>query len=286
LPLATTASTVTVRDLLQQGRQQLAHIDTALIDCEVLLCTVLNQQRHYLFAHADAVVSASELTDYNSLIAKRGSGLPVAYLTGTREFWSLLLEVNQHTLIPRPETELLVELALEAVPADKNANVLDLGTGSGAVAIAIASERPACSVTAIDISQPALTMAQQNAARLGVDNIRFVQSDWFSATVVQPFDLIVSNPPYVESSDCGFISGDIRHEPRIALDGGSHGLDAYRRIIPAAVGFLVSGGKLLFEHGHTQGEPIRQLFHYNRYRDVETRQDYAGLDRVTLATLP
>ena len=286
MPLATTASTVTVRDLLQQGRKQLAHIDTALIDCEVLVCTVLNQQRHYLFAHADAVVTASELADFNSLIAKRASGFPVAYLTGNREFWSLLLEVNQHTLIPRPETELLVELVLEAIPTDTSANVLDLGTGSGAIAIAIARERPACFVTAIDISQPALAMAQQNAVRLGVDNIRFVHSDWFSATAAQPFDLIVSNPPYVESNDSGFICGEIRHEPRIALDGGSHGLDAYRRIIPAAVGFLASGGRLLFEHGHTQGEPIRQLFHYNRYRDIETRQDYAGLDRVTLATLP
>ena len=286
MPLATTASTVTVRDLLQQGRKQLAHIDTAQIDCEVLVCTVLNQQRHYLFAHADAVVTASELADFNSLIAKRASGFPVAYLTGNREFWSLLLEVNQHTLIPRPETELLVELVLEAIPTDTSANVLDLGTGSGAIAIAIARERPACVVTAIDISQPALAMAQLNAVRLGVDNIQFVHSDWFSATAAQPFDLIVSNPPYVESNDRGFISGEIRHEPRIALDGGSYGLDAYRRIIPAAVGFLASGGRLLFEHGHTQGEPIRQLFHYNRYRDVETRQDYAGLDRVTLGTLP
>lgn len=286
MPLATTGSTITVRDLLQQGRQQLAHLDTAQVDCEVLLCTVLNQKRHYLFAHADAVVTASELADFNSLIAKRASGFPVAYLTGNREFWSLSLEVNQHTLIPRPETELLVELALEAIPMDKNACVLDLGTGSGAIAIAIARERPACIVTAIDISLPALTMAQQNATRLGVENIRFVHSDWFSATVAQPYDLIVSNPPYVESADNGFINGEIRHEPRIALDGGSHGLDAYRRIIPAAVGFLASGGRLLFEHGHTQGEPVRQLLHYNRYRDIQTRQDYAGLDRVTLATLP
>jgi release factor glutamine methyltransferase len=286
LPLATTERTVTVRELLQHGRQQLAHIDTALLDCEVLLCAVLEQQRHYLFAHADAVVSAGELADFNSLIAKRASGFPVAYLTGNREFWSLSLQVNQHTLIPRPETEQLVELTLELIPADKKVCVLDLGTGSGAIAIAIARERPACTVTAIDISQPALAMAQQNATRLGINNIRFIHSDWFSATTAQPYDLIVSNPPYVESGDSGFVSGDIRYEPRIALDGGVQGLEAYRRIIPAATGFLASGGRLLFEHGHTQGEPIRQLLLYNRYRDIQTCQDYAGLDRITLATLP
>ncbi len=286
MPLATTERTVTVRELLQHGRQQLAHIDTALLDCEVLLCAVLEQQRHYLFAHADAVVSAGELADFNSLIAKRASGFPVAYLTGNREFWSLSLQVNQHTLIPRPETEQLVELTLELIPADKKVCVLDLGTGSGAIAIAIARERPACTVTAIDISQPALAMAQQNATRLGINNIRFIHSDWFSATTAQPYDLIVSNPPYVESGDSGFVSGDIRYEPRIALDGGVQGLEAYRRIIPAATGFLASGGRLLFEHGHTQGEPIRQLLLYNRYRDIQTCQDYAGLDRITLATLP
>jgi release factor glutamine methyltransferase len=286
LPLATTDRTVTVRELLAHGRKQLAHIDSGLIDSEVLLCAVLEQQRHYLFAHADAGVSVSELADFNSLIAKRAAGFPVAYLTGKREFWSLPLQVNQHTLIPRPETERLVELTLESIPAEKNVRVLDLGTGSGAIAIAIARERPACTVTAIDISQPALAMAQQNATRLGINNIRFIHSDWFSATTAQSYDLIVSNPPYVESGDSGFVSGDIRYEPRIALDGGVQGLEAYRRIIPAAIGFLVSGGRLLFEHGHTQGEPVRQLFLYNRYRDIQTFQDYAGLDRITLATLP
>lgn len=286
MPLRSTKQPANIRDLLQASAALLPDTDTARLECEILLCNVLGQERHFLYAHSDSLINERELADFNSLIAKRASGFPVAYLTGLREFWSLRLEVNQHTLIPRPETELLVELVLEMTDPDSKASILDLGTGSGAIAIAIASERPACCITASDVSLPALSMAQQNAARLGIRQIRFEHSDWFSTLGPQRFDLIVSNPPYVESSDAGFIHGDIRHEPRIALDGGRHGLDIYHHIIPAARKFLKSGGRLLLEHGHSQGEAVRELLSHNHYLNIQTRQDYAGLDRVSLASMP
>ena len=286
MPLTSTRHAVTLHELLQSAQAQLPGSDTARLDCEILLCTVLKQDRHFLYSHSDASVDNHILADFNSLIAKRASGFPVAYLTGMKEFWSLQLEVNQHTLIPRPETELLVELALDSTSMNSRSNILDLGTGSGAIAIVIAKERPGCIVTACDISLPALSLAQHNANTLKLNNLRFVHSDWFSGIGQQHFDLIISNPPYVESNNSGFVTGDIRYEPRLALDGGPHGLDAYRRIIPTATAFLASSGKLLFEHGHVQGEAIRQLLHINHYRDIVTRQDYSGLDRVTLATHP
>ncbi len=286
MPLTSVKHAVTLRDLLQSALQQLPQTDSARLDCEILLCSVLKQERYFLYAHPDTPIDSRDQADFNSLLAKRAAGFPVAYLTGWKEFWSLHIEVNQHALIPRPETEQLVELALESTPANTKSTILDLGTGSGAIAIAIATERPDCRITATDISLPALSLAQQNAERLGLNNIRFVHSDWFSATGAQRFDLIISNPPYVESDHSGFITGDIRHEPRLALDGGSHGLDAYRRIIPAGIASLSTRGRLLLEHGHSQGELIRQLFRHNHYLNIETKQDYSGLDRVTLAERP
>lgn len=286
IPLTSKDPTVTLQALLKSALQRLPDTDIARLDCEILLCSVLKRDRYFLYAHPDTPVTAHDLADFNSLVAKRATGFPVAYLTGWKEFWSLQIEVNQHALIPRPETEQLVDLALTLTVTNTKSNILDLGTGSGAIAIAIATERPDCIITATDISLPALSLAQQNADRLGLKNIRFVHSDWFSATGVQRFDLIISNPPYVESGHNGFIRGDIRHEPRVALDGGSHGLDAYRRIIPAAIASLSARGRLLLEHGHSQGKPVRQLFHHNHYLNIETKQDYAGLDRITLAERP
>lgn len=276
----------TVRDLLQSGLRQLPETETARLDCEVLLSSALGEDRYYLYAHPDATVNERVIADFNLLLGNRSAGFPVAYLTGQKEFWSLQLAVSQDTLIPRPETELLVELALTMIPATGSFKILDLGTGSGAIAVALASERPDCRITATDISLAALAIAQQNAQRHGLNNIHFVHSDWFSAIRAQQYTLIVSNPPYVESDHSQFISGEIRHEPRIALDGGQHGLDAYRRIIPAATAFLSNGGRLLVEHGYTQGEPVRALFQHNHFLNISTRQDYAGLDRITLAELP
>lgn len=286
MPLLAKDKVVTVGELIQYGIQLLTDSETARLDCEILLCNVLKQPHYFLYAHSDAVVEQHHIADFNSLISKRAEGFPVAYLIGEKEFWSLRLQVNQHTLIPRPETELLVEQVLALIENINHCKILDLGTGSGAIALAIARERPDCSVTAIDISLPTLAMAQHNAGLLGIRNVQFVHSDWFASLASQSFDLIVSNPPYVESNDNGFIHGEIRYEPRVALDGGRHGLDAYRRIIPGSTAYLKSGGKLLFEHGHTQGALIRELLHANRFIEILTSQDYAGLDRITLAMLP
>lgn len=286
MPQLATDRVVTVGELIQYGIQQLTDPTTARLDCEILLCNILKQPHYFLYAHSDVVVEQRDIVDFNSLISKRANGFPVAYLIGEKEFWSLRLQVNQHTLIPRPETELLVEQALALIENINNCKILDLGTGSGAIALAIARERPDCSVTATDISLPTLAMAQQNAGLLGIRNVQFIHSDWYASLTSQSFDLIVSNPPYVESGDSGFINGDIRYEPRVALDGGSFGLDAFRRIVPGSNMYLKSGGKLLFEHGHAQGELIRELLHANRFIEILTRQDYAGLDRITLAVLP
>jgi release factor glutamine methyltransferase len=277
---------ITIHELLQAARARLPVSGAARFDSEVLLAAVLKRERNYLYAHPEASVTGSEAADFNSLIARRADGYPVAYLTGHREFWSIAFSVDSHTLIPRPETELLIESSLELLGTGDGLKVVDLGTGSGAIAIALASERPLCSITATDVSTRALARAAANTAANGLTGIRFVQSDWFSELGHRRYDLIVSNPPYVESGDPGFLHGEIRHEPRIALDGGIRGMDAYLRIIPAAARYLTGRGWLLLEHGHTQGEAVRQLLRDCRYVDIITRRDYAGHERVTRARLP
>jgi release factor glutamine methyltransferase len=231
-------------------------------------------------------VSEDVVKNFRLLLNKRMDHYPVAYLTGSKEFWSLELTVNQHTLIPRPETECLVETVLEYIPGAQRKEILDLGTGSGAIAIAIASERPACDVLAVDVSREALMVASGNALAHNIKNVQFVQSDWFSALAGRQFDLIISNPPYVESADTGFSQGEIRHEPRLALDGGKYGMHAISHLIPAATHFLVPGGRLVLEHGHQQAREIRQVFIDNRYREIYSGKDYAGLDRLSFAQWP
>lgn len=273
-----------VRELLHYSLHRLP--DLSRLDGEILLCSVMNQPRHFLYAHGDVTVSEDIIADYNSMISKRAAGFPLAYLIGHKEFWSLTLEVTRDTLIPRPETELLVELTLKMIPAEGRYSLLDMGTGSGAIAIALATERPNCLMTATDISAAALDVARHNARRLKLENIRFIESDWFAKLPAQHFDLILSNPPYVESGYPGLVGGEIRHEPRIALDGGTHGLNPYQRIIPAARSWLRSGGCIMFEHGNRQADAICELLDMNHYQNITTVQDAAGLDRVTLAELP
>lgn len=276
----------TVREMLDLAGRRLARIENARLDCELLLASVLEKDRGYVYAHPEATLSLSQTADFNSLVAKREAGYPLAYLTGWKEFWSLRLAVNRHTLIPRPETEHLVETVLTLAEEGEALNILDLGTGSGAIAVALASELPRCSVTATDVSRHALSMAIANAARYKLSNVSFLLSDWFSGLNRRRYDVIVCNPPYVEAGDAGFTGGEIRHEPRLALDGGSRGLDAYQRIIPEAVNHLAGKGYLVVEHGHTQGEPVRNLFRHCRYIDIETTRDYAGHERVSRASCP
>ena len=264
-----------------EGRLQ--HLETPRLDAEVLLSLVLNAGREFLYAHPEKTVTPAQATDFQSLLARRREGFPVAYLTGYREFFSAELLITQATLIPRPETELLVETALELIPEDAFLNILDLGTGCGTIAVTIARERPCCHVMAADISDEALAVASKNALRHGIANIGFCLSDWFSALNGEVFDMVVCNPPYVGSDDKAFQNGELRHEPRVALDGGYLGMQMINHIIPVALDHLKQDAPLILEHGSEQGENVRRLFISSRYTSVETRCDYAGLERVSLA---
>jgi len=277
---------VTIRDVLNNAVNQLSGHESARLDSEVLLINVIGKEREYVYSHPESPLNEAKLSDFNSLIMKRFSGYPLAYLTGHKEFWSINLTVNKSTLIPRPETEQLVETALTKTPANKELSILDLGTGSGAIAIAFALERPQCSVTAVDISKEALQTARHNAHHNHVQNIKFIKSDWFSELGTNKYDLILCNPPYVETDNADFVSGEIRHEPRVALDGGRLGLHAYQRIIPVALMHLHKSGYLCLEHGNTQGGFIRQLLQRCGFKGMRTEQDYSGHERVTIAGCP
>ena len=250
-------------------------------DAEALLLHVLGQSRSWLFAHADDALDTDVRTAFEALVARRAAGEPVAYLTGRRGFWTLELEVTPATLIPRPETELLVELALERLPRDMACRVADLGTGSGAIALALASERPQAQVVATDASVDALAVARRNAQRLGIRNVRFVQGDWLAPLVGERFALVVSNPPYIEAADPHLAQGDLRYEPAAALASGADGLDAIRRIVADACAHLEPGGWLLFEHGWNQGDAARALLREAGYMQVFTAQDLEARDRVS-----
>jgi release factor glutamine methyltransferase len=271
-----------VRHLLADATQRLG--DRA--EAELLLLHAVQQQRSWLFTHADDGLGMDVQTAYAELLERRARGEPVAYITGSRGFWSLDLEVTPATLIPRPETELLVELALERLSRDFVCAVADLGTGSGAVALALASELPRCRVTATDASAAALEVARRNAARLGIDNVAFVQGDWMVPLGDARFELIASNPPYIELDDAHLACGDLRFEPATALASGHDGLDDIRRIVASAREHLAPGGWLLFEHGWNQGDAARALLHQAGYDDVFTAQDLEQRDRVSGARNP
>ena len=260
-----------------------AHIDA--VDAEWLLAHALEKPRGWLYAHADDRVDAHVRQRFEALVERRAAGEPVAYLTGTRGFWSLDLYVTTDTLIPRAETELLVELALARLPADKDCNVADLGTGSGAIALAIASERPRAQIVAIDASTAALDVARRNAMDLGVRAVDFRQGDWCTALGDATFDLVASNPPYLAEDDAHRWQGDLRHEPEAALVSGRDGLDAIRSIVGSVTAHLRPGGWLLLEHGWEQGSAVRALLVDAGFDAVATQQDLEGRDRVTLGRL-
>jgi len=274
-----------INDLLCLAEQQLTGSDSARLDAEVLLSFIMNVPRETFYAHPDAPVPPAQASDYWSLITKRATGYPVAYLTGHKEFWSTELTVNQHTLIPRPETECLVETALELIPVHADLKILDLGTGSGAIAIAVAGERPACSIVAVDVVAESLHVAMANAQRQQLTNILFRISDWFSDLKNEVFDVILCNPPYVDSRYHGFTDGEIGYEPRIALDGGHLGLEIIRHLIPASTHHLKRGGYLVLEHGYDQARNIAHLFSINGYTELKARRDYTGHDRISYACL-
>ncbi len=255
--------------------------DEARRDAELLLLHVFGQPRAWLYAHADEPVEASAVRRVRELVARRRAGEPLAYITGRREFWSLDLAVSPAVLIPRPETELLVELALSHIPQSVEMDIADLGTGSGAIALALARERPHARVLASDSSAGALAVARANAARLGIDNVEFVPGDWWDAVRGRHFDLVVSNPPYIALADPHLQQGDLRFEPAAALAAGSDGLAAIRRIIGGARQHLRTGAWLLLEHGLDQGCAARDLLEENGFANAFTARDLEQRERVS-----
>jgi release factor glutamine methyltransferase len=250
-------------------------------EASVLLSHLIGRDPAYIIAHPELPLRSDEAQRFTALVDRRTAGEPVAYLTGEREFYGRRFSVSPSVLIPRPETELLVDLAIERISAADAARVLDLGTGSGCVAISIASERSRSKVLAVDQSLAALTVARANALALRVGNVAFLQSNWFDALGAERFDLIVSNPPYIAESDPHLTRGDLRYEPRSALQAGVDGLDSIRWIVEHARRYLAGGGWLLFEHGHDQAQTARALLKGAGYADVFSACDLAGIERVS-----
>lgn len=254
--------------------------DEARLEAELLLAHALQRPRSWFYAHSGDVLDPTEARAFDQLLRQREQGVPVAQITGHRGFWSLELAVTPETLIPRPETELLVELALEHLPLAEMGQVLDLGTGTGAIALAIASERPLVDVTAVDVSEAALEVARANATEAGLP-LRLLQGSWLEPVAGEVYRVIVSNPPYIAENDPHLQQGDLRFEPRSALASGPDGLDAIRDIVARAPVHLLPGGWLLVEHGHDQGAAVRHLFKAQGFAHVATARDLERRERVT-----
>ncbi len=294
-----------IKDVLQQHSKRLEaalNLDSgsARIEVQSLLQAVLQADRAWLLAHSEHLLDDEQYARYKALLERRLCGEPIAYLLGSREFFGLNFKVSPATLIPRPETELLVELALQrcgrvaalppgthrpppcgGIPRLPSPRILDLGTGSGAIALSIAHVRPDVEVVAVDASEAALEVARENALRLNIGNVRLLRSDWFSVLRGEHFDLIVSNPPYVAANDAHLAQGDLRFEPRAALASGADGLDDIRRICAQAKAHLNPDGWLLFEHGHDQAERVRTLLLQAGFAGIFSARDLAGIERVS-----
>jgi release factor glutamine methyltransferase len=274
---------INIKTALSQAVRELkANSDSAHLDAEILLAHILKKSRSYLYAHPDLILTEAQQHSFQHFISQRLNGVPIAYLTKIREFWSLPLKISEDTLIPRPETELLIELVLRLLTDRPQAQILDLGTGCGAIALACASERPNWQISASDCSSGALQIAKENAALLKLSNINFYQSDWFEKIASnQQFDAIIANPPYIAENDPHLLVGDLRFEPNLALVSGKDGLTAIKHIIQHSLARLKPGGLLLLEHGFEQKSVVGSMLNNYGYSQVQSWQDWQGNDRVS-----
>ncbi len=270
-----------IRNALNHAAITLAtrHKD-AMLESEVLLAYALEKSRTWLHTWPERELTKAQLARFNALVERRLQGEPSAYITGEREFWSLSLEVTPDTLIPRPDTELLVELALEHIPMDEVFNIADLGTGTGAIALAIATERPRSHIFAVDYSADALAVAERNRTRHGLDNVTLRRGDWLTPLNELTFQVIVSNPPYIREDDSHLNQGDLPFEPRRALVAADNGLEDIRKIVADSRAQLAPNGSLLIEHGFDQAAAVTQLFKEHDYTNVTAHRDLSGQPRV------
>ncbi|GEB72084.1 Release factor glutamine methyltransferase [Pseudoalteromonas carrageenovora] len=277
---------LTLEQAIAAGADLLASSsESAKLDAQVLLLHILQKPRSYLFTWPEHALSNEQQSQFNVFLQRRLKGEPVAHITGLREFWSLSLEVNATTLIPRPDTETLVECALNLVMLD-TAKVLDLGTGTGAIALALGCEMPNWQIIAVDRVTEAVALANKNQQRLGINNVDVKQSNWFSALQGERFNLIVTNPPYIEQDDIHLNQGDVRFEPLSALVADDAGMSDIKQIITQSRDYLLSSGYLLIEHGFEQAEAVRHLFKEMAFINIKTVKDFGNNDRVTLAQWP
>ncbi|ALO35383.1 protein-(glutamine-N5) methyltransferase, release factor-specific [Colwellia sp. MT41] len=277
----------TIADWIAYGREQLVCFsDSAKLDTQILLAFVLHKERSYLLTWPERELVKQDEQHYLALLKRRMSGEPIAYIIGVKEFWSLVFRVSPATLIPRPDTEILVELVLDNFGEVKSLHCLDLGTGTGAIALALASEQPNWKIDAIDFNIEAVKLAKQNAEDLHLTQVNIFQSNWFSAVNERKFDVIVSNPPYIDALDENLSQGDVRFEPKSALVANEQGLGDIKHIAQQALNFLKAQGALFFEHGYQQGEAVRDVLTSLGYDNVQTVRDFNGHERITWARLP
>jgi release factor glutamine methyltransferase len=271
-----------IRQYIEDGAGILRAVsDSPRLEAELLMGLVLKKPRSFLHAWPEERLSDPQADCYAKLLRRRFSGEPIAYMTGIREFWSMPLKVTPQVLIPRPETELLVEKALLRLPADESVRVLDLGSGSGAISLAVAKERPRAQVIGVEISRAALDVARLNARLQKLANVEFRESDWFDAVRGEKFNIVIGNPPYVAEDDPHLSRGDALFEPRLALDAGPAGMECFRAIIDRAHNYIVRQGWLLLEHGPDQHMPLRRLLEAQHYHEITIHKDPSGHDRVT-----
>jgi release factor glutamine methyltransferase len=281
---------ITLKELLKDGQVQLKDRSASAVeDCEILIGHILNKNSAWLIAHDDRALTSEQILAFQNYLQRRSAGEPVAYIIGQRAFWEHQFEVNPSVLIPRPESELLVELtmqiATEQAFTPQSLSIVDLGTGSGAIAISLAHELPQAEVTAVDVSLEALDVARKNAENIGVTNVKFIEGNWFSKLDGRRYSLIVANPPYIAIDDPHLARGDLRFEPIGALNAGAEGIDDIQKIINQSTNHLQPNGHLLIEHGFEQGSEVRSLLGNAGFDSIATHRDIAGHERVSCGSI-